>query len=199
MIRPEKLVDLLKAAYALEADDRAWAGGVLRTAGDVWGGAALDPLLAALDQHGVAEALGGAGDVAVVNGREGPPAPCAEIEEVTRAAVYIAAAFRLRRRLACAPGGARWTLVATYECEGARYVVARENQPTVYRLPELSEREQQVVACLAFGRSTKEIAFALGVSDSTVRVLVARASARLRVRTREELLHQVIPGVYDAT
>jgi DNA-binding NarL/FixJ family response regulator len=45
-----------------------------------------------------------------------------------------------------------------------------------------------VVACLARGYSTKEVGFALGIADATVRVLLARAASKLGVRSREALL-----------
>jgi len=83
---------------------------------------------------------------------------------------------------------ARWTLVETYQQGGVRYVVARENRPALRGLAALSERERQVVVYLALGRSTKEIAYALGISDSTVRVLLARAATRLRARNRQQLV-----------
>ena len=83
---------------------------------------------------------------------------------------------------------ARWTLVEAYEQGGVRHVVARENRPALRGLAALSERERQVVVYLALGRSTKEIAYALGISDSTVRVLLARAATRLRARNRQQLI-----------
>jgi DNA-binding CsgD family transcriptional regulator len=83
---------------------------------------------------------------------------------------------------------ARWTLVDSFETNGARYVVARENQAVVRGLDTLTDRERQVVAYLALGQSTKETAYALGISDVTVRVLLARAATKLGVRSRRELL-----------
>jgi DNA-binding CsgD family transcriptional regulator len=83
---------------------------------------------------------------------------------------------------------ARWTLVDAYERGGARYIVARENQADVRGLARLTDRERQVVAFLALGRSTKEIAYSLGISDSTTRVLLSRAAVRLGARTRQELV-----------
>lgn len=84
--------------------------------------------------------------------------------------------------------GARWTLVDSFEENGQRYVVARENQTPAACFEELTNRERQVVLQAALGFSNKEIAYALGVSDSTVRVLMARAAGRIGVRTRAELL-----------
>jgi DNA-binding CsgD family transcriptional regulator len=82
----------------------------------------------------------------------------------------------------------RWTLVDHYESEGKRYVVARENAPKPPGPPRLSQREQQVVALAVLGRTNKLIAYELGLAASTVRVLMARASAKLRVATRSELV-----------
>lgn len=82
----------------------------------------------------------------------------------------------------------RWTLVDSYESSGARYVIARENRIEVSGLRKLTNRERQVVAYTAVGQSTKETAYALGISDSTVRVLLARARARLGARSQTELL-----------
>ena len=87
----------------------------------------------------------------------------------------------------------RWTLMDAVESDGKRYLVARENQAATPMLDVLTERERQVVASAAYGRSNKEIAYDLGISHSTTRVLLARACARLGVRNRRELLdHAVI-------
>jgi DNA-binding CsgD family transcriptional regulator len=83
---------------------------------------------------------------------------------------------------------ARWTLVDSFERDGARYIVARENQAEVQGLLALSDRERQVVAYVALGQSTKETAYALGISDTTVRVHLKHAATKLGVRTRAELL-----------
>jgi DNA-binding CsgD family transcriptional regulator len=55
-------------------------------------------------------------------------------------------------------------------------------------LEMLTDRERQVVLQAALGFTNKEIAYALGISDSTVRVLMARAAEKLGVRSRVELL-----------
>jgi len=82
----------------------------------------------------------------------------------------------------------RWTLVDAVDRQGERYIVARENQANTPLLEALTERERQVVASAATGRSNKEIAYDLGISHSTARVLLARACGRLGVQNREELL-----------
>jgi DNA-binding CsgD family transcriptional regulator len=125
---------------------------------------------------------------------EGPAQPKAAREDL-----IAAAAARDRTRTARAEAGdrlgawrpltrARWTLVDSFERSGARYVVARENQSCFEGLASLTDRERQAVVYLAIGLSTKETAYALGISDVTVRVLLARAAAKLGVRSRAELL-----------
>lgn len=49
----------------------------------------------------------------------------------------------------------------------------------------LSPRERQILEMITAGRSQKEVAFDLGVSDATVRVLYSRAMRKLgRRRSR---------------
>jgi DNA-binding NarL/FixJ family response regulator len=84
--------------------------------------------------------------------------------------------------------GARWTLIDSFENDGRRYVVARENQADVPGLGTFTDRERQVVVHAALGQTNKEIAYMLGITDSTVRVLVARAARRLGLRKRRDLL-----------
>jgi DNA-binding CsgD family transcriptional regulator len=84
--------------------------------------------------------------------------------------------------------GARWTLVDWFESDGRRYVVARENQAEAPDLAAFTDRERQVIVHAALGQTNKEIGYMLGISDSTVRVLMARAARRLGVKTRRELL-----------
>ena len=83
---------------------------------------------------------------------------------------------------------ARWTLVDSFEENGRRYVVARENQAQAQGFTGLTDRERQVVLHAALGFSNKQIAYTLGISDTTVRVLMARAANRMGVRTRRDLL-----------
>jgi DNA-binding CsgD family transcriptional regulator len=83
--------------------------------------------------------------------------------------------------------GARWSLVDRFERDGKRYIVAEDNAPQATRPVRLSERERQVVAYAAMGHSNKLIAYELGISASTVGVLLHRAAAKLGVKTRGEL------------
>ena len=85
---------------------------------------------------------------------------------------------------------ARWTLVDEYQNDGNHYIVARVNSLTDNATARLSERERQVVACLSMGHTNKEAAYELGLSHSTVRVLVTRACAKLGVASREALVER---------
>jgi DNA-binding CsgD family transcriptional regulator len=88
-----------------------------------------------------------------------------------------------------APRDARWTLLDAFESDGKRYIVAIMENPAVTDGPVvLSARERQVVAFAALGKTNKLIAYELGLSDSTVRVLLARAAKKLGVNTRTELV-----------
>jgi DNA-binding CsgD family transcriptional regulator len=83
---------------------------------------------------------------------------------------------------------ARWTLVDAFDAEGAKYIVARENAPKIAGIAGLTPTERSVVTYAVRGFSTKEIAYTLGISDTTVRVLLMRAARRCGVRSRDELL-----------
>jgi DNA-binding CsgD family transcriptional regulator len=87
----------------------------------------------------------------------------------------------------------RWTFVEAYDRRGERYIVARENQAPAPGLVSLTEREQQVVASAATGKTNKEIAYELGISASTTRVLLSRAYARLGISSRKQLFQ--LPSV----
>jgi DNA-binding NarL/FixJ family response regulator len=52
-------------------------------------------------------------------------------------------------------------------------------EPSRGPLPALTPRERQIVDAVRGGQTHKEIAFDLGISDATVRVLYARAMRKL--------------------
>ncbi len=83
---------------------------------------------------------------------------------------------------------AQWSLVDHFERDGKRFLVAQRNDPQVAPLAVLSGRESQVVALAAVGHSNKMIGYELGISVSTVGVLLTRASRKLGVRSRAALV-----------
>jgi len=84
----------------------------------------------------------------------------------------------------------RWTLVDTYERDGKRFVVARRNDVRLPRPDALSPRERQVLGFAVLGDSNKLIAYELGISASTVGVLLHRAAQKLGCHSRVELLQR---------
>jgi DNA-binding CsgD family transcriptional regulator len=82
----------------------------------------------------------------------------------------------------------QWSLIDQLEHDGRRYIVARQNEPKANGPEALTERERQVVGYATLGHHNKLIAYELGIAQSTVRVLMARAASKLGVRTREELV-----------
>jgi DNA-binding CsgD family transcriptional regulator len=84
--------------------------------------------------------------------------------------------------------GHGWRVVQSFEREGVRYLLLREDVGDPRSLLSLTQREREIVAQAASGSSNKEIAQHLGISDATVRVLMSRAANRLGVRRRKELL-----------
>jgi DNA-binding CsgD family transcriptional regulator len=83
-------------------------------------------------------------------------------------------------------GDARWSLLDVFHRDGSQYVVARRDNVAGKRT--LTKRERELVAHAAVGQHNKLIAYTLGISHATVRVLIARAAKRLGVRTRAELI-----------
>jgi len=88
---------------------------------------------------------------------------------------------------------ARWTLLEVFESDGRRYLVARRNDPAhAYHL--LARRERQVLGYALLGHENKLIAYELGLSASTVRVLFSRAAKKLGTVTRAETLRRFAEG-----
>jgi DNA-binding CsgD family transcriptional regulator len=84
----------------------------------------------------------------------------------------------------------RWTMLDHFEIGGKRYVLAMENRPKPPSFGLLSQREHQVLSHAMLGIRNKEIAVALGLAPSTVRVLLARAAAKVGAGSRAELLEK---------
>jgi DNA-binding CsgD family transcriptional regulator len=83
---------------------------------------------------------------------------------------------------------ARWTLVDHFETGGKRYLVARRNDPPIRNVSYLTLRERQAVAFASLGHTNKLIAYEMGISASTVGVLLHRAARKLGTTTRGDLV-----------
>ncbi len=82
----------------------------------------------------------------------------------------------------------RRSLLEHFETDGKRYLLAQRNDPPVADLGSLSTRERQAIAYASLGHNNKLIAYEMGISPSTVGVLLHRARTRLRVGSRAALL-----------
>jgi DNA-binding NarL/FixJ family response regulator len=84
----------------------------------------------------------------------------------------------------------RWTMLDHFESDGKRFVLAMENRPKPPSLGLLSQRERQVLSRALRGSENKTIAADLGLAPSTVRVLLARAAAKIGARSRKDLIEK---------
>lgn len=69
------------------------------------------------------------------------------------------------------------------------------NAPPVATLDDLTERERETLALLADGRSNKEIARVLGISDATVKVHIKNLLRKLNMKSRLEAAVWALQGV----
>jgi DNA-binding CsgD family transcriptional regulator len=82
----------------------------------------------------------------------------------------------------------RWSLVDQFESDGKRYILAHRNDVSVVGLDALTPRERQALAFAAIGHSNKLIAYELGITASTVGVLLHTAASKLGTNSREALI-----------
>jgi DNA-binding CsgD family transcriptional regulator len=92
----------------------------------------------------------------------------------------------------------RWSLLDVFAADGRRYLVARENPPTLIDQRHLHPRELLVVRWVSQGHSNTLIAAELGLSLNAVARLLTRARLKLRVATRGDLI-QLARGLEDST
>jgi DNA-binding NarL/FixJ family response regulator len=81
----------------------------------------------------------------------------------------------------------RWSLLDRFESSGKRFVIALRNDPEVGPPRGLTRRERQVAEYVGMGRSSKEIAYALGIRASAVANSIASAVRKLGLRGRADL------------
>jgi DNA-binding CsgD family transcriptional regulator len=82
----------------------------------------------------------------------------------------------------------RWSLVDRFDTDGRRYFVARKNDPDVRDPRALTPRERHVLAYVAMGHPLKLVAYALGLSLSTVSVNRQTAMRKLGLRTHADVV-----------
>lgn len=82
----------------------------------------------------------------------------------------------------------RWTVIKQFVRGEFSYRIARRPLEIERAGPQLTQREDQVLALACEGHGNKSIAYTLGLSPSTVGVLLFRAAAKLGTKSREELL-----------
>lgn len=82
----------------------------------------------------------------------------------------------------------RWSLVATTDRDGRRFLVARRNQPELQDPAALSPEERHALALIARGHSAKLVAYELGIAPSVLSARVKLALSKLGLRNRSELL-----------
>jgi DNA-binding CsgD family transcriptional regulator len=82
----------------------------------------------------------------------------------------------------------RWTLVERFESDGKRFFVAKPNAPASLRHHALSARERGVLERAALGGTLSLVAYELGIPESTVHVVLARAMKKIGLGSREQLI-----------
>lgn len=83
--------------------------------------------------------------------------------------------------------GGCWSLVDHFERGGRRYLIVRKNELGVRDPRRLSSRESDVAWLAGIGQPNKLIAYALGLSESTVATHLSHALHKLRLANRSAL------------
>jgi DNA-binding CsgD family transcriptional regulator len=131
---------------------------------------------------------------------EGSAGPVRELERLRRALARLleshAQALELADGADGSPAGLRrkdWAVALALSVNDNEYLVLKRTLRPV-DLPLLSARELAVVRHACAGHSNKEIAHFMGISTSTVRVLIFRACRKLHVASRARLIEALAPA-----
>jgi DNA-binding CsgD family transcriptional regulator len=81
-----------------------------------------------------------------------------------------------------------WQVVEKVSVGSTDYVLLRRTKGPKTGVESLTPRERDAVRHACTGASNKDIAWAMGISDSTVGVLLLRACRKLKVVGREALI-----------
>jgi DNA-binding NarL/FixJ family response regulator len=82
----------------------------------------------------------------------------------------------------------RWSIIDRFDSDGRRFIVAVKNDPAHPDPRGLTIRERQVAEYVGLGCSSKEIAYTLGLSESTITNCTARTQDKLGMASRAELV-----------
>ncbi len=85
----------------------------------------------------------------------------------------------------------RWSLIEHFDHDGRRFLVARPNEPDAPDPRALTTRERQVLGYAALGHPLKLVAYALGLSTSTVSGHLKTALRKLGLRSRSDAIRVV--------
>ncbi|MGA9601755.1 MAG: LuxR C-terminal-related transcriptional regulator [Methylocystis sp.] len=81
----------------------------------------------------------------------------------------------------------RWSLIDHFDTDGKRFVVAIKNDPAHPDPRGLTQGERQIADYIGAGYATKQIAYALGVSNAAVTNAAARIQDKLCLSSRAEV------------
>lgn len=87
---------------------------------------------------------------------------------------------------------ARWSLVASSDVDGRRFLVAVENEVGSPLVEPLTSLERTIAALVSIGNANRQVAYELGLSPSGVARVLASAQRKLGLRSRAELAQLVL-------
>ena len=82
----------------------------------------------------------------------------------------------------------RWSVVDYVDRDGKRFILARRNEPRGRDLLAITDSERQVLELASLGHTNKQIAYELGIGQSTVTAQLRRGLRRLGLKSRAELI-----------
>jgi DNA-binding NarL/FixJ family response regulator len=93
----------------------------------------------------------------------------------------------------------RWSLVDRFDNDGKRYVIAVINDPAHPDPRGLTSRERQVAELVGLARSTKQISYSLGITNSAVTNSTSRIQEKLVCLLRSNSLAFFLRAVFGAS
>jgi len=87
----------------------------------------------------------------------------------------------------------QWSLVDRVESDGRRFILAHRNDLGLQDPLALTQRERDVLGCIALGHANKYVAYQLGLRPSTVAEHLRRGMAKLGLHSRREVIDLLGP------